>query len=277
MNYYEFNLELNPHEPWSEILMAKLSEIGFESFIENEKGFQAYIREDLFCQDVVSELFNGFLESCKIDSSIRFVEETNWNAVWESQYEPVTFGKFCHVRAPFHPVNPDVEFDLIIEPKMSFGTAHHETTSMMISWIERESFEGKDVLDMGCGTGILAILVAKKGAKFVQAIDNDEWAFENSKENVERNQEPQIDVKLGDASLLGDLLFDTIIANINRNILVEDMYAYAKCLKPEGNLFLSGFYEEDIPIIKYECEKHDLIMIDNLEKNRWVAVKFEKK
>jgi ribosomal protein L11 methyltransferase len=177
------------------------------------------------------------------------------------------------VRAPFHP-KPETAYDIIIEPKMSFGTGHHETTHMMIQHILKNDFKEKSVLDMGCGTGVLAILAEMKGAKPIDAIDYDNWCYLNSLENVERNNCEHITVLEGDASLLNTQKYDTIIANINRNILLNDMGAYAKCLNANGTLFLSGFYVDDIPAIQEECNKHGLTYVERLEKNKWVALKF---
>ncbi|MCB0445224.1 MAG: 50S ribosomal protein L11 methyltransferase, partial [Gelidibacter sp.] len=192
---------------------------------------------------------------------------------WEKNFNPIIVDNVCSVRAPFHP-KPDTKYDIIIEPKMSFGTGHHETTHMMIQHILKNDFKNKSVLDMGCGTGVLAILAEIKGAKPIDAIDYDHWCYLNSIENVERNNCKHITVIEGDASALSGKKYDTIIANINRNILLNDMASYAKCLHPNGTLFLSGFYKDDIAVIEETCNKHLLKHVETLEKNNWVALKF---
>ena len=179
------------------------------------------------------------------------------------------------VRAPFHE-KPKTAYDIIIEPKMSFGTGHHETTHMMIQHILKNDFEGKSVLDMGCGTGVLAILAQKRGAVNIDAIDIDNWCYLNSIENVERNNAQPVEVFEGDASLLGGKKYDIIIANINRNILLNDMKSYAESLNANGTIFLSGFYTEDISMLEEECTKYRLKLIDSIERNNWASLKFER-
>ena len=198
----------------------------------------------------------------------------NWNEEWEKNFEPIVIADACAVRAPFHkPFN--VQYEIVIEPKMSFGTGHHETTFMMLQFILENTFEGKTVLDMGCGTAVLAILAEMRGASKVDAIDIDDWCVENSEENVLRNHCKYISVKLGDASVLPTSeTYDTIIANINRNILLNDMEIYSKGLKMGGELYLSGFYKEDLPIIIECCNKLGLQFVENKEKNNWIAAKF---
>jgi ribosomal protein L11 methyltransferase len=181
----------------------------------------------------------------------------------------------CSVRAPFHS-KPSVEYDIVIEPKMSFGTGHHETTHMMIQHILATDFTNKSVLDMGCGTGVLAILAEKRGATLIEAIDIDEWCYLNSVENCSRNSCQNITVSKGDAQLLDTKVFDVIIANINRNILLNDIPQYVACLNPNGLLFLSGFYEQDIPAIQELCTMHSLVLEGQILRNKWVALKFKK-
>ena len=236
----------------------------------------AYIREDLFDTDLIGKLQIIELNPDCFSYTYQLVEDQNWNAVWESNYEAVVIANRCGIRAPFHPENKDVEYDLVIEPKMSFGTAHHETTSNMIEFLLEEDLKNKTVLDMGCGTSVLAILAAKRGGINIYAIDNDEWAYENSLENIERNQVPEIKVLLGDAALLHDMSFDVIIANINRNILLNDIKHYVNVLNDNGVLLMSGFYEQDIPAIKEETEKYNLHFDRYKLKNNWVAIRFTK-
>ncbi|MEI6823240.1 MAG: 50S ribosomal protein L11 methyltransferase [Bacteroidota bacterium] len=276
MSYLELDFKIDPVNPGSDILMAELGEIGCESFVENEDGIIAYIKADVFnLNDLTSLQILHNLEY-KVKYTIVKVEDQNWNAVWESNYEPVVIAGKCGIRAPFHPENKDVIYDLVIEPKMSFGTAHHETTSQMIELLLEEDVKGKKVLDMGCGTGVLAVLSAKLGGIDIIAIDNDEWAYANSLENIVKNNEEGIKVLLGDATLLNGLNFDIIIANINRNILLNDIRHYVSCLNKDGILMMSGFYENDIPAIKEECLKYNLKFDRYICNNNWVAVRFIK-
>jgi ribosomal protein L11 methyltransferase len=276
MNYIELNVKTLAVTPLSEILIVELGEIGFESFVENEEGFLAYIQENEFDEKKIVELQIIKTNPSIFTYTFQIVEDENWNAIWESNYEPVVIKNKCGIRAPFHPENKDVEYDLIIEPKMSFGTAHHETTSNMIEFLLEEDLKGKSVLDMGCGTSVLAILAAKRGSSKVFAIDNDEWAYNNSLENILKNNEPEINVILGDANSLTNLYFDVIIANINRNILLNDIKFYANSLNDNGILLMSGFYEQDIPAIKEECGKYNLNFDRYISKNNWVAIRFLK-
>ena len=276
MNYIELNVRNTTNSDLNDVLIAELGEIGFESFAESEDGFLAYIREDLFDADLIAKLQIIELNPDVFSYTQQVVEDQNWNAVWESNYEAVVIADKCGIRAPFHPENKELEFDLVIEPKMSFGTAHHETTSNMIEFLLEEDLKGKSVLDMGCGTSVLAILAAKRGGINIYAIDNDEWAYENSLENIKRNQVPEIKVLLGDAALLHNMEFDVIIANINRNILLNDIKHYVNVLNKNGVLLMSGFYEQDIPAIKEEAEKYNLHFDRYKLKNNWVAIRFTK-
>lgn len=271
--YLEFDVKVNPLEPWRDILIAELGDVGFESFIETEDGFLGYIQKKDWKDTLLKEV--ELLSNKKVTGSYshKEIEQVNWNEEWEKNFEPILVDGICSVRAPFHE-KPDVEYDIIIEPKMSFGTGHHETTHMMIQHILKNNWEGKKVLDMGCGTAVLAILAEMKGAKAIDAIDIDNWCYENSLENVERNHCKHITVYEGDATLLKGKKYDTIIANINRNILLQDMASYADSLHANGELYLSGFYVEDLPLITAECNKHGLTYVENLERNRWVGVKF---
>lgn len=268
---YYFNVE--PPQPGTEILIAQLGYAGFESFVETEEGVTAYIQKDEWNATILDNI--QILNSDEFEISYTFedIEPTNWNEEWEKNFNPIIVDDLCSVRAPFHD-KPDTEYDIIIEPKMSFGTGHHETTHMMIQHILKNDFKDKSVLDMGCGTGVLAILAEMKGANTIDAIDYDNWCYLNSLENVERNNCNYITVIEGDASLLIDQQYDIIIANINRNILLNDMATYVKCLKNKGILFLSGFYSDDVPIIEKECNKQGLNFVESLEKNNWVALKF---
>ncbi|MBZ9632633.1 50S ribosomal protein L11 methyltransferase [Salegentibacter sp. LM13S] len=272
-NYLEFKFKIEPLQPASEILVAELGYLGFESFVEEEDGITAYIPAEEYEDDLLAGVHILQSEEFQITYSKGEIEQVNWNEEWEKNFSPIMVDDICSVRAPFHP-EPDTEFDIVIEPKMSFGTGHHATTHMMIQHILKNDWNDKAVLDMGCGTGVLAILASMKGAKFVDAIDIDNWCYQNTLENVDRNECDNINVEEGGAELLQDRKYDMILANINRNILLRDLPIYKNCLNKDGNLFLSGFYEEDIPIIKEACKKLDLEYNNHVERSNWVAIKF---
>jgi len=274
MNYFEINITLSdPEAPDSrDIIAAHLSESEFESFEDTETGLKAFIQEHLYNESIVNKALDEINEMIPFTMEINFIPEQNWNETWEKNYEPVMIADQCFIRAPFHAPNPDAKYELIIEPKMSFGTAHHETTSMMIELILEKSWHGKKVLDMGSGTGVLGILASKMGAPEVVAIDNDEWAFLNAVENVGRNYTGNIKVLQGDDALIEDQKFDVIIANINRNILLAQIQNYSKALNPGGEIFLSGFYEEDVPVLLKEAEKYHMKLKQKISKNHWVAM-----
>ena len=271
--YIGYEFKVSPLQPATEILIAELGYAGFESFVETDEGVTAYIQKDEWHDAILEDI--QILDSDEFEISFTFneIEQVNWNQEWEKNFNPIVVENLCSVRAPFHE-KPTTKYDIVIEPKMSFGTGHHETTHMMIQHILKNDFEGKSVLDMGCGTGVLAILAEMKGANPVDAIDYDNWCYLNSLENVARNNCKHITVLEGDANLLVDRKYDVIIANINRNILLNDMEQYTKCLNPNGVLFLSGFYVDDIPIIEAECNKFQLNLVESIEKNQWVALKF---
>lgn len=273
--YIGYYFKVQPLQPAVEILIAELGYAGFESFVETEEGVTAYIQKKEWEENILDDI--QILNSSEFEISYTFedIAQTNWNEEWEKNFSPIVVDDVCAVRAPFHKTF-NTKYEIIIEPKMSFGTGHHETTYMMIQHILKNDFKEKVVLDMGCGTGVLAILTEIKGAKNIDAIDIDDWCYVNSLENVQRNNCKNITVYKGDASLLKEKSYDIVIANINRNILLNDIKTYATCLSNNGLLFLSGFYKEDIPIIENECNKYNLLLVDNLEKNHWVAIKFKK-
>jgi len=275
MDYIEFSLHLLPgHQP--DILMAQLADLGFESFLEPEEGILGYVRQDLFDPDVFLPTLNEMVTKGILLYRYTTIPGQNWNAVWESNYDPVVIDNKCMVRAPFHePVN-GMPIDIVISPKMSFGTAHHETTTLMARALMEENPAGQRVLDMGCGTGILAILACKLGAHEVVAIDNDEWAFANAIENIEINNTSCISVLRGEAADIPLLPFNLVMANINRNILLCDMAIYTKALVPSGTLLISGFYEEDLEPIQIEASRAGLRFVSIRAENKWVAAKFVK-
>ena len=267
-----FTLEL---QTAIEILIAELGSVGFESFTENKNGVTAYIQKKDWRGDILNDVQLLQSEEVEISYDIEEIEQVNWNSEWEKNFEAIQVDDLVSVRAPFHD-NPNLKYDIVIEPKMSFGTGHHETTHLMIQHLIDLDLEKKTVLDMGCGTGILAIFAEMKGAQRLDAIDIDDWCYKNSLENVERNHCKNISVYKGDASLLENKRYDVIIANINRNILVQDIPVYAKNLNKNGILLLSGFYVKDIPIINKVATKNKLQLEKQLERNSWVALKFRR-
>ncbi|TDQ29134.1 50S ribosomal protein L11 methyltransferase [Zeaxanthinibacter enoshimensis] len=271
--FIEYSFSLKPVQPYSDILVAELSELGFDSFVENEDGLLAYIEADSWHKDILSGIHILKQAAAGINYNYKRVAQQNWNAKWEADFHPIELGDLCRVRAPFHE-KKDVKYDIEIAPKMSFGTGHHETTYMMLQWALEVDFDGLSVLDMGCGTGVLAIIAAMKGAAEIDAIDIDSWSYENARENAERNGQEHIRVLHGDAELLGEKLYDLIFANINKNILLQDIPVYASCLKENGILLLSGFYKEDLDDITGRCAEFGLNHQKNILKNNWVSAKY---
>ena len=271
--YLGYHFTVEPKDLGSEILVAELGEKPFESFTESDFGIVAYIKKEFWSEDLLDDIFIMNSPQFTVSYRIEEIEQVNWNQEWEKHFEPIDVDGLCHVRAPFHP-KTDAKYDIIIEPKMSFGTGHHETTHMMIQHLLETDVTGKKTLDMGCGTAILAILAEMKGAKPIDAIDIDNWCYLNSIENAQRNNCSHISVYEGDASLLIGKKYDVIIANINRNILLADMDAYVKCLNTNGILLLSGFYEDDIPAIDEAARKNGLTFAKKLSRNNWVSLKY---
>ncbi|WP_299013255.1 50S ribosomal protein L11 methyltransferase [uncultured Polaribacter sp.] len=273
--YIEYNFTISPKEPATEILIAELGNAGFESFVETENGVTAYIQKQEWKETILDTIFVLNSEEFSIAYQQTEVAQTNWNAEWEKNFTPIQVDDLVSIRAPFHE-NPNLKYDIVIEPKMSFGTGHHETTHMMVQHLLQLDLKNKKVLDMGCGTGILAIFAEMKGAKPIDAIDIDNWCYENSLENVSRNNCKHISVYEGDSGLLVGKKYQVIIANINRNILLMDMKIYTNCLEENGVLLLSGFYKEDIPIIDAEVAKYNLKLETFIQRNNWVALKYNK-
>lgn len=274
-NYLEFHFTIEPVQPASEILIAELGYLGFESFVENDDGITAYIPEEEYEEDILAGVHILQSEDFKITYDQKEIGRVNWNEEWEKNFSPILVDDNCSVRAPFHE-KPDTEYDIVIEPKMSFGTGHHATTHMMIQHILKNEWQDKSVLDMGSGTGVLAILTAMKGAKTIDAIDIDNWCYVNTMENISRNDCEHINVEEGGAELLDGRKYDSIIANINLNILLRDLPVYEKCLNKEGSIFLSGFYLNDLPQIKKACQDLGLNFVENFERNDWVAANFKR-
>ncbi len=271
--YLGYHFSVEPKELGSEILIAELGEKPFESFIETENGFSAFIQKEEWTENILEDIYILENPDFKISYTIEEIDQVNWNEEWEKNFDPIDVDGTCHVRAPFHP-KTDAKYDIVIEPKMSFGTGHHETTHMMIQHLLENDVTGMKTLDMGCGTAILAILAEMKGAQPIDAIDIDNWCYLNSIENAERNNCKHITVYEGDAALLKDKKYDLIIANINRNILLNDMQAYVDCLNDKGTILFSGFYEEDIPFIDASCTEKGLTFVKKLQRNNWVSLKY---
>ena len=278
MKYLEIKLKITPADPWKEVYTSLMADAGCDSFMDgdSEEELLCYIPEKDYREDVFKDMLeNPEFPEVKVAYSVTPMEDKDWNAAWEANYEPVLIDGKCYIRAPFHPARPDVDYEIVIEPKMSFGTAHHATTAQMVSYLLETDVRGKAVLDMGAGTGVLAILAYMKGASPVTAIDNDEWAYRNGVENAHHNHCDNLKVLLGDASLLGNDRYDIILANINRNILLQDIPAYVKCMNDGALLFLSGFYEEDLPALRYCCAQNGLRYVNHKAKDKWVAAQFK--
>ncbi|WP_103070958.1 50S ribosomal protein L11 methyltransferase [Aquimarina sediminis] len=273
IKYIGCYFKVSPLQPATEILIAELGYVGFESFVETEEGVNAFIQSEEWEESILEGVYVLSSGEFKIEYSVEEIEQINWNKEWEKNFDPIVVDDKCSVRAPFHE-KPDTQYDIIIEPKMSFGTGHHETTHMMIQHILKTDFENKTVLDMGCGTGVLAILAEMRGAEVTDAIDIDNWCYLNTVENIERNNCANITAYEGDVSLLSDRNYDIVIANINRNILLNDIKHYAKSLNSKGKLFLSGFYKEDLEMITEECMKNDLQYVDHISRNNWIAASY---
>lgn len=282
MDYYELKFTYeSPVEATviSDILASKLGEIGFESFTENENGLLAYITDTLYNVEAVEDKLKEFpLENVTFHYTAQLVESKDWNEEWEKNYfKPIRIGSDCIIRASFHQPEPGYTYNIIIDPKMAFGTGNHETTYLMIGEMLKLDLAGKDLLDMGCGTAVLAILAKMKKAGKVVGIDIDEWAYNNALENIRLNDTEDIRIALGGAEqIAGFGQFDIVFANINRNILLNDIRHYVSCMKTGALLFMSGFYTQDIPFIREECERNGLIFQSHVEKNNWVAVKTQK-
>ncbi len=275
-NYIEYDFTIEPLDGMaSEILVAELAECGFESFVDSERGILAYVQENLWHEAILNDVYILQSPEFQISYTFKTIQQVNWNEEWEKNFDPIVVEDRCTVRAPFH-AQTETPYDIIIEPKMSFGTGHHETTYMMLQFLLNTDLTGKKVLDMGCGTSVLAIMAEKRGATDITAIDIDDWCIENSIENIQRNDCQNIKTILGDASTLIGKEFDVIIANINRNILLADIPTYARSLRSAGTLFLSGFYEADIAIITEKCQENGLKFKSKLQRNDWVALQFEK-
>jgi ribosomal protein L11 methyltransferase len=278
MDYIEVKFVCVPNnEIVNSVLSVTIAEIGFESFVENEDGTTAYVRDEVFNEEKLVEVIHDLPINAEITYTYKMIEGRDWNEEWEKNYfQPLIIEDKCIIRSTFHTVSTAYEYSIFVNPKMAFGTGHHQTTELMIREILKGDFKGKSVLDMGTGTAILAILASMRGADPVTAIDIDEWAYNNAVENLKLNNIENVTVKIGGAELLGDEKYDIILTNINRNILLEDIHRYASVLNSEGYLYMSGFYVEDIDMITNECKKYNLTFCYNTEKDCWVTVKYQK-
>ncbi|WP_317125617.1 50S ribosomal protein L11 methyltransferase [Rufibacter immobilis] len=264
-------------EEYAEILIAELGELGFDTFQDTENGFQAYIEEDRFEEEALQEVLERYRFAGEFPYQTKSIAKQNWNEEWEKNFEPLLISDKVSVRADFHEKPEGVAYDIVITPKMSFGTGHHETTTLMIENQLTLDHVGKRILDMGCGTGILAIMAEQLGARQVLAVDIEDWTVENARENAERNNCATLEVRLGDASVLtGEAPFELILANINRNVLLEDMPVYSQLLLPNGPLVLSGFYTQDLPLLQERAAELGLAFESSRTKNNWVSAIFRK-
>ena len=285
MKYTEVTFTLSPLDPVRDLLVDALGNEGpYDSFVETPDGLKAYVPTDQFDTKWLQDQINALLQlsTFNYQLSIQAMPDKNWNEEWEKQHHPVLVeaagGRKVWVRAPFHDHRADADYEIEIEPKMSFGTAHHPTTYMMLSYVAELDMQSKNVLDMGCGTAVLAILAKMRGATYVEAIDIDEWAYNNALENAQRNQ-ADINVRIGDANLLRQQAnkknpFNLVIANINRNILLNDMDAYASVLAPGGTLLLSGFYESDVPVLRQRAQELGMTLTATKTRDGWCALQF---
>ncbi len=277
MDYYKVEINISPFKEWvRDLLMVQLSDSGFEGFTETEAGLEAFIPVKNFNDNELTEILSDYKNGFRINVEKELIKDRNWNEEWEKNYfKPLVIAGECLVRAPFHKDFPSCRYEIVIEPNMAFGTGNHETTSMMLEAILREDLTGKKVLDMGCGTGILGILASMKGAANITAVDIDQRSVSGTEENTLMNGIENLKVYKGDASLLGAEKFDIILANIHKNVLVEDSGTYSRNLNKGGKIFMSGFYAEDLEDIKSAAGKYGLYLKTVTEKNRWTMAVFQ--
>lgn len=278
-DYIELRCQLDPcNEIMTDLLAAMLAEKGFESFVPDSSGLTAYVKKELFNRDECIAVCSEFpLETC-ITMTDTLIEGRDWNSEWEKNYfRPIIVGNRCVIHSSFHTDIPECDYDIVIDPKMAFGTGHHSTTSLILRRLLDMDLCGKKIVDMGTGTGILAILAAMRGATDVTGIEIDPFAYENALDNVRVNGHPEINIRLGDASQLENVRdADLLLANINRNVVTADLPAYARTLRNGGNIILSGFYMEDTNIVKDAAEACGLKLMDISSDNNWASMLFEK-
>lgn len=278
MNYKELTFIVSSSEDYHrDLLINSLSEIGFDTFEETDNGFKAYIPVLDYNADRLNHALQPHNEMFSFSYSEELIPYQNWNEVWESNFEPLEIGDQCYVRATFHQPRPEFKYEIVIDPKMAFGTGHHQTTSMMMQWMLDENFKNKSVLDMGCGTGILAILASKLGADSIVAIDNDPLCYESTLENTTLNLAQNVSALCGSDDVIPSQRFDIILANINRNILLDQLQRYTEVLSDDGLIFLSGFYEgADLDMISEKAAQLNLRYVEHKSDSKWVAAKFSR-
>ncbi|KLT67269.1 50S ribosomal protein L11 methyltransferase [Pedobacter sp. BMA] len=261
-----------------DLLISDLAELGFDTFEDSEGGFTAFVIKDNFSETTLQDLLDTYADDFSAEYSLEDVADENWNAEWEKNFSPLIIDDVCYVRATFHEPQPSYPYEIVIDPKMSFGTGHHQTTTMMMQYILSADLKDKEVLDMGCGTAILAILAGKLGAKILVAIDYDDICYESTIENAALNHISNLKAICGSKEVIPDEEYDVIFANINRNILLDQIQRYAEVLKNDGRIFFSGFYlEPDLSMITAECAKYGIKYIDHKQNGDWVAAQFEKR
>lgn len=274
MDYIQYTFTVTPTEPGSDILISILADLGFESFTQSDNGFEGYIQLNLDDEQKIKELH---FEDFKFSYSKKEIPKTNWNEEWEKSFNPVFVDDLVSIRAHFHPKSTTTKQDIVITPKMSFGTGHHDTTWLMCKTLFGMDLKNKQVLDMGCGTGVLAILAKKLGATKIIGIDIDDWSIENSVENASINNCVGIEFKKGDAALLPKTeTFDVVIANINKNVLKQDLPVYYTCLKKGGYLLLSGFFTADVEELKQLAISLGFLFTVSYSKNEWAVIVLQK-
>lgn len=277
MDYVACTFKFEEVIPWREILMVSLCELPFESFEEEGNTLKAYIPNNVFAEEEIQNILSDF-QYQNIHFEHNLIKDQNWNSEWEKNFKEIIINDNCIVRAPFHEPNKKYEYDILINPQMSFGTGHHQTTSLILNYMTGQKYEGLKVLDMGCGTGVLAIFAEKLGATDIKAIDIDKWSYENTLENIQLNDCKNIEVFEGDASLLYENeKFDVILANINRNILLNDFSTYNKSLNEGGKIIMSGFYTTDIESIEKKANELGIVKLNGYSKEDWAMVEFVKK
>lgn len=278
MDYNKISVNIQPRSPWVDVFIDELSQLGCDSFEETENGFAAYITVELFGNQI-SDFFEKSKSNALIESlhyEVETIVAKNWNEVWESSFDPIVVGSWCTIKAPFHKLTSSTAHCVIIEPKMSFGTGHHETTFMMVENMKQLDLKNKKVLDMGSGTGVLAILAKKMEANAVTAIDIEEWAVENCTENATMNN-VSVEIKLGGKEQITASDYDVILANINRNILADQMSTYSESLKANGKLLLSGFLSDDETFITKIAQQNNFTFASKAQKENWLCLTFSKK